>query len=60
MGHAYYMTPNKKYICTLPLTHLIFIEGTMDDTWHNTVTDLYNEYTVIFECNETQIETPNS
>lgn len=60
MGYAYYMTPNKKYICTLPLTHLIFIEGTMDDTWHNNVTDLYNEYTVIFECNETQIETPNS
>lgn len=54
------MAPNKKYICIVPLTYLIFREGLAGDTWHNNVTDLYNEYTVIFECNETQIETPNS
>jgi hypothetical protein len=29
------------------------------DCWHGGVTDLYNEYSIIFEANETSIEAPD-
>jgi hypothetical protein len=59
-GAADEMTPNVKYVCTQPITDILF-EESLDpyDCWHGGVTDLYNEYSIIFEANETSIEAPD-
>lgn len=55
------MTPNVKYVCTSPLSAIHLDEMLMpEDSWHGGVTDLYNEFTIIFESNETEIRTPDS
>lgn len=54
------MIPNVTYICTRPLD-TIHLESLLDpsDSWHGGVTDLYNEYSVIFESNDVNITTPD-
>lgn len=54
------MFPNVKYVCTQPLSSIDFSEMlNPTDSWHGGVTDLYNEFSIIFESNETTIRTPS-
>ena len=55
------MTPNVTYVCTNPLDSIWLDEMlSPDDSWHGGVTDLYNEYSVIFESNDVYIYLPDN
>lgn len=51
--------PNVKYICTTPITQIVFGDISKEE-WHGGTTEPYGEYTFIFECNNTSIEMPTS
>lgn len=54
------LLPNTKYICLNPLTGLYFMDDILeDDSWHGGVTDIYNEYTIIFESDDCSISLPD-